>query len=220
MLHMPSESLEASTDIFSERDISVTIDGDLVIIVQADQFSQAPVTGKGGCLSGDTLHVAAVPKDAVCVVIYNLCIRLVVARSKVLFSSSQSNSHCNSLSERSSGHFDSGGFKVLWVSRSLGSKLAELLHIIDLDGVIPAQMQKGILEHASMSSGEHEPVPVEEVGVFRVHLHDFVVEHVCHGCSTHRQSRMSRLCFFHGIDGQEADRVDALHDGVLVDLRG
>ena len=45
----------------------MAINGDVVVIVETDELAKAPVTGQGGGLIGDTLHVAAVTEDDISV---------------------------------------------------------------------------------------------------------------------------------------------------------
>lgn len=44
---MPAIGLETLLNIFSERDGSITINGNLVIVVQSNKLSELPVTFKG-----------------------------------------------------------------------------------------------------------------------------------------------------------------------------
>lgn len=63
-----------------------------------------------------------------------------------------------------------------------------------------------------MASRQNEAISVEPVRILRVILHDFVVQDVTHGSTSHRQARVTRVRLLDGIDREEPDRVDRLLD--------
>ena len=140
--HVPSESLVPLGDVLSKGDLGVSINGDLVVVVEGDELAKAPVAGEGAGLVRDTLHHASVSEDAVGVVVDNLgCIRLVEASSKMGLCDCDTDGIADSSSEGSysrlmgavirrcdgvaredrltRGDFDSLGDEVLGMSRSL-----------------------------------------------------------------------------------------------------
>ena len=54
--NVPVIGPEAGGNIFGKCDSRTALDGYLVIIVDANQFAQAKMTGQGGRLPGDPLH--------------------------------------------------------------------------------------------------------------------------------------------------------------------
>lgn len=79
-----------------------------------------------------------------------------------------------------------------------------------LDAVISGQVEQGVLEHASVSGGEDEPVAVEPVGILGVVTHHLVVEDVAHRGAPHGKPWMPRVRLLDRIDREEPDGVDGL----------
>lgn len=52
---LPSVRLEPHLDVLGERTGGVSVNGDLVVVVDGDQVSELQVTGQRGGLGGDTL---------------------------------------------------------------------------------------------------------------------------------------------------------------------
>ena len=88
------------------------------------------------------------------------------------------------------------------------------------DAIIAGEMEHGILEHRAVSSREHKAVPVHPLRILGIVLHGLVPEDIAHRSTAHGHSRMSRLGFVHGINGNESDSVDALVLELLGDGRG
>ena len=63
VLRVPAVRVEARDDVFREGDVGVTIDGDVVVVIEDNQLAEAPVTGEGRAFAGQALHVAAVAHD-------------------------------------------------------------------------------------------------------------------------------------------------------------
>lgn len=96
MDNMPSKGLVPLGNIFSEGDLSVSVDGDLVVIVEGNELAEAPVTSEGAGLIGDTLHHASITEDAVGVVVNNLGgVRLVEASGKMSLCNSDTDGIAN-----------------------------------------------------------------------------------------------------------------------------
>ena len=51
VLHVPAVGLVALQHIFGEGNIGVSVNGDVVVVVEGDQLAQAEVTGQGGSFS-------------------------------------------------------------------------------------------------------------------------------------------------------------------------
>lgn len=60
VLHVPAERLVARGHVLREGDVGVAVDGDPVVVIEDDEFAQAPVPGQRCRLVGDALHVATV----------------------------------------------------------------------------------------------------------------------------------------------------------------
>src|SRR5438874_2657761 len=70
-------------------------------------------------------------------------------------------------------------------------------------------MEKRIEQHGRMSGRKYETIAILPVRRLRVVAHEFGPEDEGHVGHAHRRAGMSRLRFFHAVDGEEADGVDA-----------
>ena len=66
---VPAKGFEPGADVFGEGNLSVTVNGDVVVIVEGDQFAQAPVARQRARFIGDALHLAPVSEDDVAAMI-------------------------------------------------------------------------------------------------------------------------------------------------------
>mmetsp|Transcript_11394 Transcript_11394/g.15530 ORF Transcript_11394/g.15530 Transcript_11394/m.15530 type:complete len:399 (-) Transcript_11394:82-1278(-) len=207
---MPAKGHEAGRDVLGERDVSVSVNRDTVVIVQGDELSKSPMSSERGSLSGDTLHVAAVSKNAISVVVHDGRVGLIEPSGQMLLSNGKADSIGNSLSKRTSGHLNSLSHEVLGVSRAPGFPLAESHHVLHLHALVSGQMKHRVVKHASVSSGENEAIPVEKLRVLGVKFHVLGEQDVRHGGATHGETRVSRVRLLYRVNGQKTDGVNAL----------
>ena len=60
---VPAVRLEPHADVVAVGQLGVAVDGDVVVVVDADQLAEAEVAGERGRLVADALHEAAVAGD-------------------------------------------------------------------------------------------------------------------------------------------------------------
>ena len=113
---VPSVCLHALVDILSECTVGVSVNGDSVVIVDRNQVAELQVTGEGSSLRGDTLHVASISHEDVCVVIDELKTWLVELGTGLALSNGKSNSIGKTLSKWAGGDLDTRGIVGLWVA--------------------------------------------------------------------------------------------------------
>lgn len=68
-LGVPSVGLEAGENIFSERDVGVTVDGDVVVIIDGNEVAELEMSGQRDGFSGNTLLQTTVSKECVGMVV-------------------------------------------------------------------------------------------------------------------------------------------------------
>lgn len=119
--NVPAIRLIALDNILSEGAVGVAVDGDVVVVVDADQVAQLEVTGQGGSLTRDTFHQATVAEEAVCVVVNDVKSRLVEGGSSVSLSHGQANGIADTLTKGTGGDLNSGGIVGLRVARSFAA---------------------------------------------------------------------------------------------------
>lgn len=164
---VPSVCLHTLVDILSEGTVGVTVNGDVVVIVDGNQVAQLQVTGEGSSLAGNTLHVASITHEDICVVVNKLESGLVELSSSVLLGNGKTNSVSKTLAERASGDLNAGGivgFRVTggdavdvlkYVNGALGSwgsriTYSEVLQVINCEAET-GKVEESILKHASVA---------------------------------------------------------------------
>lgn len=114
---VPAVGLIALDNILSEGAVDVTVNGDVVVIVDADEVAKLEVAGEGRGLAGDTLHQAAVAEEAVCVVVDNVESGLVENSAGVSLGHGETNGVADTLAEGASGDLNAGSVVRLGVAR-------------------------------------------------------------------------------------------------------
>src|SRR5439155_14689866 len=87
--------------------------------------------------------------------------------------------------------------------------LPELLQLIDGHVFVAGQMQQRIEEHRGVTGGKNEAVAIAPLRIGWIVAQKFGPQNEGHVGHAHRRAGMTRLRLLHGIDRQEADRVDA-----------
>lgn len=114
--NVPAVGLVTLEDILSESLVGVTINGDLVVIPDGNEVAKLEVTGQRASLGGNTLHQAAITKEAVCVVVDKVVAGLVEDGSGVSLCNGKTNSVGDTLAERASGDLNTRGVVGLGVT--------------------------------------------------------------------------------------------------------
>lgn len=115
---VPAVGLVSLLDVLGEGLVGVTVDGDVVVIVDGNEVAELQVAGQRACLARDTLHQATITKEAVCVVVDQVEARLVVDGSGVGLGNGETDSVADSLAQRAGGDLDTWGVVGLGVARS------------------------------------------------------------------------------------------------------
>ena len=113
---VPAVGLVALHDILSEGLVGVTVNGDLVVIPDGNEVAKLEVTSQRRSLGGNTLHQAAITKEAVCVVVDKVIAGLVEDGSGVSLGNGKTNGVGDTLAERASGDLNTGGIVGLGVT--------------------------------------------------------------------------------------------------------
>jgi len=77
---------------------------------------------------------------------------------------------------------------------------------------VTGKVHQRILEHATVTGGEHEAVAVEPLGVLRVVRHRLAENDIAHRGAAHRETRVTGVALVDGVDGEETNGVDAIID--------
>lgn len=87
-LNMPVVSFETLKNIFSERDGSVTINGNMVVIIESNEFTKLQVTSKRTSFRSYAFLKTTITENGISIIVKDLETRLVVSSSELSFSSS------------------------------------------------------------------------------------------------------------------------------------
>lgn len=155
-------------------------DGDVVVVVDADEVTQLQVTSHTGSLAGNTLHSASVTEEAVGVVGEQVIAGLVENSGAVSLRNGETNRVGETLAQGTGGDFDTGGFVRLRVTGSDASDLlqgtewsefwarllegtstySEVLEVIQGD-VVAEQVKESILKHAAVAVPDGREVSIK-----------------------------------------------------------
>ena len=167
VLNVPAVSLETLHNILGEGTLGVTVDRNVVVVVDGDQFTELQVTGHGSGLGGNTLHSATITEEGVGEVVDELETWLVEGGGGVSLGNGKTNSVGETLTKRTSGDLDTWGVVALWVTwcdavellrkmseaklvRRAINTYTERLKVVNAD-LVAVQVVDSILEHASVT---------------------------------------------------------------------
>lgn len=117
-LDVPVVGLETLENVFSEGDSNVTIDGDVVVIIEGNELTELQVTSKRTGLRGNTFLKTTITENDIGVVVEDLETRLVVGGSELSFSSSQTNGIGDTLTKRTGGDLNTLSVDTFRMARS------------------------------------------------------------------------------------------------------
>src|SRR5215472_2698952 len=117
--HVPSVSEEASCNILSERQTSVPLDRDVVVVVDPAKIVEAEMTGKRCRFRRNSLHQTAISANGVDVVVEDFEAGFIEAASEPLLADSHADARGNTLAQWSSRGLDTRYPVVLGVTRRL-----------------------------------------------------------------------------------------------------
>mmetsp|Transcript_21270 Transcript_21270/g.50571 ORF Transcript_21270/g.50571 Transcript_21270/m.50571 type:complete len:670 (+) Transcript_21270:384-2393(+) len=209
LLDVPVVALVSLRDVLREAEGGVTVDGDVVIVVQDDQLAEAEVTRQARGFAGDTLLQASVTADDVGEVVEDLVLGRVVGGGQVRFGHGHSDGVGNSLSQRTGRDFHTLRDEVLGMPRGRRPELPEGLEVIEAAGGVPREVKHRVLEGAGVTVRQDEPIAVDPVRVGRGVPHDLAPEDVGHRGAAHGSSGMAGVRRLDHVGRDGADGVDA-----------
>ena len=130
MSDVPAISEKPFGDVFSERNVSRTVERHAIVVVDPAQVGQLQMSGEGCCLGAYAFHHVAIAAHGVDVVIKNLKAGTVVVRCQPVRSDSHSHAVAHSLAERSGCRLDAPSNSVFRVPRRSTVDLPEPLNIV------------------------------------------------------------------------------------------
>ena len=207
-LDVPAVGLEPFRAVLSKGEICACGKGDMIVVIKTDELPELEMSGKRGGFVGDAFHQIAVTGKDIGEVVDDLETGTVVATGQIPFRHGQTHAVSETLAERSRRDFHPGRMSPLRMAGGMASPLPELSDLFERK-VISRQVEEAIEEHRTMPSGQDKAVPVKPAGVRGVMFQKTSPQHISHGSSAERHSRMSAIGLLNGVDRQEADRIYA-----------
>ena len=204
---LPAVGLKAFAHVFSEGQRGGAVERDLVVVVEPHQLAQPEMASQRGRFVGDALHHVAVAHQGIGKVVYDGVAGFVVASGGKALGHGHADRIAGALTERAGGGFHAWGEKGFRVAGRARAPLAEGLDVIQRQ-VVPGQVKKRVEQHGPVTSREHEPVAVRPLGVARIVHEVLLPEHIGHRRGAHRQAWVAGVGLLHGIDGEDANRID------------
>ena len=196
--HVPAVADESRRHVVGVGQFGVSLDGDVVVVVDPAEVGQLEVAGKGGRLAADPLHEAAIAADRIDVEVEELEVGTVEVLGHPAGGHRHPHRGRDPLTEGTGGGLHPGGPPVLGMTRALAAELAEVPDVVEAhrgfaDDLVlrvhrlhPAQVEEGVEEHGGVAVAEDEPVPVRPDGIGGVEVHHVLPERVGHGGERHR----------------------------------
>ncbi len=204
--YVPAVSFETLRGIVGKPAFHFAINGDTVVVVERNQFTQSQGAGQRASFVGDTFHQTAVAHKGVGVVIDDIVAVAVKLIGKNFFCQRHTHGIGNALPQWPSGGFNTRRIAVLWMARSFGVHLAEVLQLFDRQ-IVAAQVQQRINQHGTMAIGQDETVAIGPVGVARVVLEVVVPQDFGDVRHAHWGSGVATVGLLDGVHTKGADGV-------------
>ena len=204
--HLPALRLEAHRHVLFEGDVRIALDGDVVVVIEEDEFAQLVRARKGAGLVRDALFEAPVAAQRIGVMVDDGEALAVEGGGEVRLGDRHADGVRDALPERAGRRFDAGRVAVFGVPGRFVPELAEVHHVLFGD-VIPEEVQKRVVEHGAVPRGEDETVSVVPLRVLRVELQKVREDGVPDGRAAQGQPGMPRVRLLDRFRREHADRV-------------
>ena len=200
--------LEAPVHVFGKGEVGLTVDGDVIAVVEINDIAEAEMPRDRRRLAGDAFHQIAVAADRENSMVEQVRRPVIEARRHVLGRDRHPDAIADALAQRPGRGLDADRDAVLGMTGRLAAELAEALDLVERQ-IVAAQMERGVEQHRAMAGREHETVAAIPLGVLGVVAHEAREEEISDGRHPHRHAGMPGVGFLHGVDREHADRVNA-----------
>ena len=144
--YVPVVGFKAFCRVVGKPAFGLPVDGDAVVIVEANQLAEPQRARQGADLMGNPLHQAAVTHKYVGIVVDNLVVRLVKLCRQRAFGNRQPNRIGQPLTEWSGRCFHPRRIANLRVPRRFGVQLAEVFQLLKRQ-IVAGKVQQAVEQH-------------------------------------------------------------------------
>ena len=206
--YLPAVPLESLRRIVGEGEIGASVDGDPVVVVEADQLSELEMAGERAGLVRDAFHEVAIATDEVRVVIDDGVPIAIERRLQMRLRHRETDGISYPLPKRTGRRLDAGRMAVFRMTRRATFPLPELLEILEREAVT-AEVQTAVEQHRRMATRKHEAIAIGPLRIRRVMLQVTREQRVAQWRKGHGRARVARVRLLHRVHGKGADGVDA-----------
>ena len=128
--HVPTIAFKALRNIFGKPTINFTVNGNIIIIIQNNQFTQSQCTRQRTSFMRYAFHQTAIAQENISMMIHNIQTILIEFGSKHFLCQRHTNRIGNALSQWPCGGFNTVRVAVLGVSCGFAVQLAEIFQIV------------------------------------------------------------------------------------------
>ena len=206
--HLPAVGLEAGAHIFPERDLGMSVDRDVVVVVDQVDAAQPEKPRHGSSLAPDAFHQVAIAHDTPDPVMHHLMVRAVEPVGQNPLGDGHTDRVRDALAQRAGGHLDAGRVPPLGMPGRARAPLAEVPDLLHGE-IVSRQVEQGIQQHGRVPIRQNEPVPVRPLGIARIEPQEASPQDPGGRSQRHRRARMSGVGPLHRVHSQGSDGVDA-----------
>ena len=167
VLHVPIVRLEPTAYVFAKSQVGVSLDGDMIVVVEAYELGEAQGASQRSRFSGYALHHVTVTSNGVGMVIDDGIALPVEILGEPTLSDGHAYSVSHSLPQWAGCCFHARRHAVLRMPRGQTFPLAKSLQFFHRE-FIAGEVQEAVQQHRGMPGGEHEAVPVLPIGIARI----------------------------------------------------
>ncbi len=203
---MPAVCLEARRRVVRKPTADVAVDGDSVVVIQADELPETQRAGQRAGFVRNTLHHAAVAQKHVSVVVDDRKTGPVEGRCEQGLGQRHAHRVADALTERAGRRFHTDCEVILGVTSRAITELSEIPDLLDAQ-VIAGQICDRIQKHRTVPVRQHESVAVRPHRVTRVVAEKIAPQNLRDVGHSHRHAGVAGIGLLDGIHGQRANRI-------------
>ena len=211
--HLPAVRLEALGRIITAGERRAAVDGDAVVVEEADELAELEIARVARRLVRDALHETAVTSHEVRVVVDDRVPRAVERGREVRFGNRETDGVGDTLTQRPRGGLHALGVVHLGVTGGEALPLAEVFDLLKRE-IVAGQVQRAVQQHGRVSHREHEAIavgPVRRRGVVAQMLR---VQRVRQRRERHGGAGVPRLGGLHRVHGEGTNGIDSETHGL------
>ncbi|CCK15451.1 hypothetical protein BN136_1461 [Cronobacter universalis NCTC 9529] len=206
MHYVPVVGFKTFGGVVGKPALGLAINGNAVVIVEANELAEAQRACERTDLMRDTFHQAAIAHKHIGIVIDDLMARAVKLRRERFLGNRQTHGVREPLAERPGGGFHARRIADFRVARRFGVQLAEVFQLFHRQ-VVACEVEQAVEQHRRVTVGKNKAVAVVPRRISRVVLEEAVPQHFGDIRHPHRGAGVAGFGFLYRIHTQRANGV-------------